>query len=201
MFVASTLETASDISMIPQIWSCDKFSHMTIECANLFDCPMDYLCIPLGPAAVGPLLASLGDFRITGAPRGFNDGALRESSLNTLLEPLAELPAGQRARRLDSMKCRHSATTRIRSVAFSQQSDGLSLRRLSPATSVGTACMMATGMSLTVSVLPLPGNLHPGRHPGPVRCRPGRSHEGTAREPLAEIQAGARMSCRPVTRQ
>ncbi|WP_170287814.1 DUF6119 family protein [Arthrobacter citreus] len=43
-------------------------------------------------------------FRITGAPRGFNNDDEREPSLQTLLEPLVELPPGRRVERLDSMK-------------------------------------------------------------------------------------------------
>lgn len=43
-------------------------------------------------------------FRIMGAPRGFNGDNDREPSLQTLLEPLVELPPGRRADRLDSMK-------------------------------------------------------------------------------------------------
>ncbi|AFR30502.1 DUF6119 family protein [Arthrobacter sp. Rue61a] len=56
------------------------------------------------PTEAADVAVPISHFRISGAPRGFNDGTLREPSLDTLLEPLAELPAGQRVRRLDSMK-------------------------------------------------------------------------------------------------
>jgi uncharacterized protein (TIGR04141 family) len=55
------------------------------------------------PTETADAAVPISHFRITGAPRGFNNDD-REPSLQTLLEPLAELPPGRRVERLDSMK-------------------------------------------------------------------------------------------------
>jgi uncharacterized protein (TIGR04141 family) len=56
------------------------------------------------PTETSDAAVPISHFRISGAPRGFNNDDDREPSLQTLLEPLAELPSGRRVERLDSMK-------------------------------------------------------------------------------------------------
>lgn len=56
------------------------------------------------PTEAADSAVPISHFRITGAPRGFNDSDDRAPSLQTLLEPLEQLPPGRRVDRLDSMK-------------------------------------------------------------------------------------------------
>lgn len=56
------------------------------------------------PTETGDAAVPISHFRITGAPRGYRNDDNQEPTLQTLLEPLAALPAGRRVDRLDSMK-------------------------------------------------------------------------------------------------